>query len=610
MSKIPVALKKFLLRYLLVHLIVTGIFVWALATMVRNRMTDETRSKMTAIAEIIALHVSGLDDGYRDGNLPEYIAQLSETTRFRFTIISNDGMVIYDSETGNRDIGYHGNRPEVQLSKFGRPGFSERYSATLNQDMVFLALRHRCPNDEIGLIRVAAPAASTNQAIRSVQAYVWLFAVLVSLLTAPVMVMLISKTMQPLALFADAARKIGMGQYGSAPKLVDRSDEWGLLGEAFRRMQKELQSREGGMLENSARLEAVLSSMIEGVIAVDPEDTVMIANNAACRMLGVSQGEIVGRKLLEVVRIPQLAIAIEKTRNEQTFSKSEFQTLAPMRRAISARVSVLRKPDQEDAGTPGVTLVMQDITDLRQLENMRRDFVANVSHELKTPLASIMAYAETLKLGAINDTEKNLDFVDQIHFQANTLNQQIQDLLQLARVESGQEVWDFKDVDVNEVCKNSIRIFASQAQQQDIALETDLAEQLAIVHADNDGLLTIVNNLVSNAIHYTPEGGTVILRTKVNANEVAIEVTDTGIGIATEHHSRIFERFYRVDKARSRDKGGTGLGLAIVKHLVQAFGGTIDLSSRIGKGTTFQIRMANSALHQNRSTTESNTTVS
>ena len=610
MSKIPVALQKFLLRYLLVHLVVTGIFVWVLATMVRNRMMDETRSKMTAIADIVAMHVSDLEGGFRDPQLPEYIAQLSDTTRFRFTIISNEGTVIHDSQTGSRDIGYHGDRPEVQVSKFGEAGFSERYSDTLKKRMVYLALRHECPNGETGLVRVGAPAASIARAINSLQTYVWLFAVLVSLLTAPVMIMLISQTMQPLSLFSEAARKIGMGQYDSAPKLVDRSDEWGLLDEAFRRMQKELQSRESGMLENSARLEAVLSSMIEGVIAIAPNDTVMLANNAACRMLGISQSEIVGRRLLEVVRLPELAKAIDKTRNERTFSKSEFQTLAPMRRTISARVSVLRKPDQQGPETPGVTLVMQDITDLRQLENMRRDFVANVSHELKTPLASIMAYAETLKLGAINDHEKNISFVDQIHFQANTLNQQIQDLLQLARVESGQEVWDFKDVDVNQICRNSLEIFTSQAQQQKISLEIDLAPGTPLVHADTDGLLTIINNLVSNAIHYTPEGGSVVLRTRFNPNEVTVEVTDTGIGIATEHHSRIFERFYRVDKARSRDKGGTGLGLAIVKHLVQAFGGTIDLTSRIGKGTTFQIRMANSGENQPLSSEPSSHSVS
>lgn len=598
MSKIPTALRKFLLAYLVLHLVAAGIFVWVLASIVRQRMINDARLQMVAMAQILAEHISGLPQELKDSELPGHLDKLGQKTGYRYTIIQHDGTIVYDSDTEPEAIRSGNNPPELRLAEQDGTGFSERFSNNLQIPMFYVAIRYdsRQPlapggaADQLGFIRVATPAISINDAIRSVQAYVWLFALIVSSITALVMVYFATRAMQPLSLFSVAARKIGMGQYDSTPTLLGRRDEWGLLAVAFRRMQRELESRERRTLENSARLEAVLSSMIEGVIAVAPDDTVMLANNAACRMLSVSQPDIVGRKLLEVVRIPELGEAVEKTRTQQTFSRSEFQTFAPNRKTISARVSVLVKQSADEESVPSITLVMHDVTELRQLENMRRDFVANVSHELKTPLSSILAYAETLKLGAIHDEQKNIQFVDQIESQAQMLNQQIQDLLQLARVEAGKEVWDIGRVSINEVCSTAVKQFASEAANQNIELELELDHHNPTALADADGLLTIVNNLVSNAIHYTPSGGRVTLITEVTESEAVIKVRDTGIGIASEHHARIFERFYRVDKARSRDKGGTGLGLSIVKHITQSFGGMIELQSELGKGTTFCVR--------------------
>ena len=559
-------------------------------------MIEDARHRMTAMAQILVEHIGSLDSGLRDPELPRYIDTLGLKTRYRYTLITQEGEVVCDSETGLENIGDHGDRPEVKNANQNGIGFSQRYSKTLEMPMMYLALPYSPRRDasssnriEAGVVRVAIPSVSINDAIQSLQAYVWVFTFFVSAITALIMTIFASRTMQPLSMFSEAAKHIGEGRYDSTPAMLGRSDEWGLLAEAFRAMKQELNKREVGLIENSARQEAVLGSMVEGVISVAADETVMLANRAARRMLELESTDLVGRKLLEVVRIPELASAIETARRDD-YAKTEFQTLAPNRKTISARVSILMPPiSAKTDREAGFAVVLHNITELRQLETMRRDFVANVSHELKTPLSSILAYAETLQMGALDDQALSRQFVEQIEDQAHVLNQQIMDLLLLARVESGNEVWDITPVDVNEICRCVMKQFMTESKKQKIELSFKPDLNCPRFNADEDGLLAIVNNLVSNAVHYTSEGGNVIVSTSHDHEDVVISVKDSGIGISPEHQDRIFERFYRVDKARSRDKGGTGLGLAIVKHLVLSFGGSVELESTLGQGTTFRV---------------------
>jgi two-component system phosphate regulon sensor histidine kinase PhoR len=594
--KMPRALRTFVIGYLLLHLLAAVVFVWALTVSVRSLVIASSRQQMHAMAIMLNEHVNGLELKMNDPGLPEHVRQLGEKTRFRFTLINNQGTVIADSETGTRDIGYHGDRPEIMAATPKQAGFSERFSATLQIPMLYLAIPAGTDSTESeGHVRVAVPAGPINAAIRSAQEYFWTFAIVLGLITAVLMTLFAALITKPLSIFADAARRIGVGQFESFPSLLNRNDEWRSLADAYRNMQTELATREQRIVKNRDRLQAVLSSMVEGVVSVSPQCKVLIANRAACRMLNIAESQLRGRNLLEVVRAPELVAAVEKTQEERTFTITEFQISSfDHRRTISARVSVLPNETQVDeepdeTEPPGVVVVLQDVTELRQLENMRQNFVANVSHELKTPLASIKAYAETLKLGALNDKQRNLQFVEQIESQADFLNQQIQDLLQLARVESGQAALDIQRVNLNHECEQCVSRFAELARTNKIKLSLKGGEPPPLARADVEGLATVLNNLVTNALSYTPAGGEVCVSTYYDGNSAVAEVADTGIGIAVEHQSRIFERFYRVDKARSRDKGGTGLGLSIVKHLVLSFGGSVELESRPGKGTKFRI---------------------
>ena len=587
--KFPLALRRLLIGYLILHILAAGVFVLVLTRIVRNQMIRDAQSRMSAMATMLSEHIDELDDGINADNLNNHLKRLGNKTSMRFTLIRNDGVVVADSITGTRDIGPHDTREEVLIAKRKDVGFSQRYSNTLEKPMMYLASKYNSPNESEnsgGFVRVAIPSVSISTAISSIQAYVWTFAILLSALTAFLMAIFSARSMQPLAIFSQAARRIGVGQYDTTPALQHRNDEWGELGDAFKQMQKELTRREDRLIENSQRLEAVLSSMIEGVLAIEPSGEVMLANDTACEMLTISRDDLVGRKLLEIVRIPELRAAIEKTQLQRTFSKTEFKTLSQPQRTIRARVAMLANKNKS-----GVAVVLHDVTELRQLETMRRDFVANVSHELKTPLAAIKAYAETLRMGAIHDTEKNVLFVEQIEAQADTLNQQILDLIQLARVESGQKAYQIANVNLNYVCERCSHQLQSVANDAELDLNINLADESVCVRADAEAVETILNNLVVNAIHYTPAGGSVSISTRREGDLSVIEVKDTGIGIAQDQQARIFERFYRVDKARSRDQGGTGLGLAIVKHLAQAFGGSVVLKSQLGKGSAFIVQL-------------------
>ena len=591
----PRTVRRFLVGYLILHLLAVAIFVLVLSRITRDQMILAAKSKMGAMTLLLAEHIDGLESGLDDETLPAHINRIGEKSETRVTLIKSDGIVVADSITGDRDIGSHATRTEVLLAKDNGFGFSERYSATLEKPMMYFA-RRVDTGDEIGpsYVRVATPAVTINSSIAAIQKYVWLFAISLGALTALLMSFFSAKYMQPLELFAAAARRIGVGDYQASINLTRQADEWGELGDAFEGMKDELIVREERLVENNQHLDSVLSSMKEGVIAIQPDGQVMFANGAACNMLELMRPEIVNKQLFEIVRIPELITTVEQTQASRTFSKTEFKTLSKPQKTLSARVSVLA-----DENWPGVVVVLNDVTALRQLETMRRDFVANVSHELKTPLASIKAYSETLRMGAINDKEKGLDFVKQIEFHAELLNQQIQELLLLARVESGERAFSISDVDLNEVCHSTIEHFSKLAQDRGLILSLDLANPAPIARADASAVKTMVENLFVNAIHYTLDGGTVTLSTSAISNEAdgevkseaIIRVSDTGIGIAKDQQARVFERFYRVDKSRSRDMGGTGLGLAIVKHLSQSFGGSVHLESQLGKGCQFEIRL-------------------
>ncbi|MBM4077241.1 MAG: PAS domain-containing protein, partial [Planctomycetes bacterium] len=337
--------------------------------------------------------------------------------------------------------------------------------------------------------------------------------------------------------------------------------------------------------QNNQQLAIVLESMVEGVIAIDSQETILLANAAAIRLLDIKLQNVTGLPYWEVIRIPSFQELVQQTLNGGDQRRREFSVTRPqlILSAVSSRLP--GEPSE------GVVIVLHDVTELRRLENMRRDFVSNVSHELKTPLSSISAYAETLLDGAIDDAETNRVFVGRIAEQSDRLHALIVELLSLAKLESDEHTLELTAVDVGAVICSSLKDHEDVAKSRSLRLTSEPPAESIWGMADVETVRTIVDNLLDNAINYTPAGGSVTVRWRADGNWVEFEVADTGIGIAMENQTRIFERFFRVDKARSRAVGGTGLGLSIVKHLCQVIGGQIKLSSQLGEGSLFTVRI-------------------
>lgn len=348
----------------------------------------------------------------------------------------------------------------------------------------------------------------------------------------------------------------------------------------------DLQTEQLRLEQSHDRLAIVLEAMVEGVIAVDPDERILLANGAALRLLDLKPHGISGHSLWELVRIPRLQELVSTCIKGADQHRLEIPV--PRTQATVAAV-ISRLPGDP---CPGAVIVLHDVTDLRRLENLRREFVSNVSHELKTPLAAISGYTETLLDGALEEPETSRAFVSRISEQADRLNALILDLLELARVETSENhALEITPVDIGQVLEASVNEHVNVAVSKNLTLRAESSEEPVWGMADAGGLRTIADNLIDNAINYTPSGGQIIVRWWNDGDWVRLEVADTGVGIAKEYQTRIFERFFRVDRARSREVGGTGLGLSIVKHLCQVFDGEIKVSSRLGHGSTFMVRL-------------------
>ncbi|WP_203329002.1 sensor histidine kinase [Candidatus Laterigemmans baculatus] len=330
----------------------------------------------------------------------------------------------------------------------------------------------------------------------------------------------------------------------------------------------------------------VLDHMTDGVVAVDAQRRVLLLNPAARHLLRLTRQSLLGRRLAEVVRAPQIVAAVDAVLSGERPGESECDFPTEDERFLKVQALPLAVD-----GSSGVLITIRDESQMRQLERMRREFIANVSHELKTPLAAVKGYAETLQIGAKEDPETCTHFLTQIGLQAERLERLINDMLQLARAQAGTENLKITHVPLAPVLGESVAVYKPLAEARDISLQFAPPPAAAAVVADREALLTIVNNLVGNAVRYTPEGGLVELRCEEAEGAWKIVVADNGIGIPVQDQERIFERFYRVEKARDASRGGTGLGLSIVKNLLQALGGEVSVRSRPGEGATFVVRL-------------------
>ncbi|MCC7478680.1 PAS domain-containing protein [bacterium] len=384
-----------------------------------------------------------------------------------------------------------------------------------------------------------------------------------------------------------AARAVQDGETSGLPTL--RRDEFGQIAEALRELGEGSQQRIAAINEERKRLLAILGGMIEGVIAIDREDRVVQMNRVAGQIFHVDAEQCIGKRIYEAVRVPDV---IETFAGALQHGRETTAELRLPEKDRDVLVELYASPLNDEAGQrSGAVMVLHNVTQIRRLEGMRRDFVANVSHELKTPLTAIRGFVETMVEDQEMPAERRQHFVRRINDQTQRLSAIVSDLLTISRIESGGTEMEREALDLRDVARDCERLLSPAAEAKRICLSVDIPEQAVRVLGDREALRQALSNLVDNAVKYTPEGGQVWLRVRVEERMAVAEVQDTGIGISPQDQQRIFERFYRVDKARSRELGGTGLGLSIVKHITLALGGRVGLDSSLGKGSTFRMEL-------------------
>ena len=499
----------------------------------------------------------------------------------RVTVIAADGTVLAESDRESaREIENHAERPEVRQALSGGVGSAVRRSATVQRDLLYVAVPLEQAGRPRAVLRLALPTQDVDDARALVRATVVAGALLAVGVAVVIGLFVSRRVTRPVREMEAAARRMAEVDFAQTVP-VSGNDEIAALGVALNRMAVAVREKIERLADEQAKVRTILDGMIEGVVALDDRGRVLLLNPGARSMFGVEDA-VEGRSFLEVVRQKGLLDLMDEVRASGAPARHELELGPPVNRVVAARGGPLGL----GPGAAGVLLVLHDVTELRRLERVRSEFVANVSHELRTPLTCIKGYLETLLDGALDDRAHARRFLEVAGTHAERLDRLIDDLLELSNIESGRVTLSLMRLDLGDVVTGVVAMFERQVTQKDLAIEHSVTPGLA-VRADRDRLVQILVNLLDNAVKFTPDGGRIGIDARpAPEGRVEVRVRDTGIGIPSTDLPRITERFYRVDRTRSREIGGTGLGLAIVKHLVQAHGGELRIESELGRGTT------------------------
>ncbi len=510
------------------------------------------------------------------------VKMLGEEIKTRITIIDPQGKVLGDSEENPALMENHSDRPEIKEALQGRTGKNIRYSATLGVDMLYISIPVVTDNQILGVVRLSLPLVEVKENIAYLRRITFLAALIGLLLASFVSLIMSLSITRPLREMTEISQRISQGDFSKKLKIRSQ-DEIGQLADNLNQMSEELENKLKIISEDKDKMEVILSSIVEGIIAVDKEGRIILFNQALKEMIGYSGNSVLGKFHWEVIRNNQVNKILKETLQKGETLTREITLFSPQEKIFYVSAS----PLIEKTKIWGAVVVLNDITEIKKLEKMRSEFVANVSHELRTPLTSIQGFVETLKEGAVDDPEKARYFLSIIERQSDRLNTLIEDLLQLSKIESEERLMNFQAVNLKELIEQVTLEFKGKIEDKGQLLKVDIPPQLPLLKADAEQIATALRNLLDNAIKYTPNKGEISITVLEKEKDIYVEVTDNGIGISSEHLGRLFERFYRVDKDRSRTLGGTGLGLAIVKHIVQAHGGKVGVGSELGKGSKF-----------------------
>jgi len=551
-----------------------------------------TTQDLEARAILLRPEIEELLAASSEGMVDPLCKRLGAGSKTRITVILPDGKVIGDSEKNPEEMDNHGSRPEVVEVLEGGVGSSSRYSKTLQQKMMYVAVPLRAGDRIAGVLRTSTPVTVIDHALSSIYKRIAMGGLVIALLAAWISWVNARRITTPLEQIRRRAQSIADGDLSS--QIPTRGPEEVMsLAEAMNQMATQLEERIQTILRQRKEQKAVFSSISEGVLAVDENGLLISINRAAARLFNVDRKEVRGKTIQEVISNPDLRYFIVQSLSAPGGLEDEITLdAAGDPRYLQAH----GRPLVDEAGqSMGAVVVLNDVTRLRRLEHARRDFVANVSHELRTPVTSIKGFVETLRDGALDNPEDARHFVDIINRQADRLDAIIEDLLSLARIERDTESRDITltEVPLYDVIHSAVLAVTPQAKAKNSAIDIHCpAELTALINAPL--LEQAIINLVDNAIKYNDAEAPIRIDVAETDSEIQLKVSDKGMGVEAKHLPRLFERFYRVDKGRSRQVGGTGLGLAIVKHIAIAHNGSITVESAFGSGSTFTLHIPKS----------------
>jgi two-component system phosphate regulon sensor histidine kinase PhoR len=554
----------------------------------RSFRTDYERigfEQLTAIARIAQArppHWTPASPGQPEDLAPlrDWVSQMASSGA-RVTVIASDGRVLADSQSDPQTMENHATRPEIQEAMARGDGRSIRHSVTINRDLLYYAVRQDSFGGPSAVLRFALPLETVDEVLSSFRHRLWLASFFILLIAGAISMLFSRSFTGRVERLEEFSRRVAEGDFRPQPR-DGSGDALEALGISLNRTAARLDRTIQTLTEERNLSSAILGSMVEGVAVVNGSERLVFANPGFAEILGLDVPPTSGSALVEVVRQTELVEAVRQVLGGESRVQSEIVTGTLRQHFFAITVASVRAGD-----TIGAVVVLHDITELRKLERVRRDFVANVSHEFRTPLTAIQGFSETLLAGAIDDPQNRTRFLEIILEHSRRLARLTEDLLMLSKMDAERLELEIRRLSVSQLIESCLETAQRRAAEKDLRISVNAPERLPDIAGDRRRLAEVLQNLLDNAIQYTLPGGQIVLSAATVGEEVVLTVSDTGIGIPQADQPRIFERFYRVDVARSREAGGTGLGLAIAKHLVEIHGGRLWVESEIGQGSRF-----------------------
>lgn len=569
-------------RHFFFKIFATYLIIIVLSFLVLNLFArDEIKKVMTTQIENQLMAYAQLVDLNPTEQTSHQLKQIARISGARVTLIDADGKVLADSEKEAVGLENHLNRPEIQEARLKGKGESVRYSTTMGVDMLYVALPINTDSALTGYVRLARPLYDVRNTIEKVYNSFFLAMLIIAFLSLIIAILFSYRLAAPIKAMERFTERLREEIPEGAAILLNTSDETKKLADNINYLVDELNSKIRLANEESSKLVAAFASMTEGVMILDAKDRIEVVNQATSNMLAMQYGDITGKTLMEAFRNADLQRAFLKFKEtrEPVFQEITMGNIQPVILSVSI-TGVKGNIDDEKT-----MIVFHDVTRLKKLERVRVDFVANVTHEIRTPLTAILGYLETLRDGAITNPDEAQKFIDIILKHAERLNRLVEDLLTISKIELGEVKFHLENISFGDAVNNVIPLIAPKAKIKNITLDNLIPEKNFQIRADKDRLSQIFINILDNAVKFTSENGEVSIAAEEAKEYVIVTVSDTGIGIPKEEIERLGERFYRVDRNRSRELGGTGLGLSIVKHLMIAHGGKMEIASQLGQGT-------------------------